>query len=76
MPDKKGKYLIVAIRRNSSIVDFSMKLDRSFIFRNRSINAGMKNLGDKMLYMYEDTSLRSEEETTLIGNMEAGEISA
>ena len=34
MPLKKGIYLIVAIRRNFSIVDFNMDLDRSFIFRN------------------------------------------
>ncbi len=53
MPRKKGIYLIVAIRRDFSIVDFDMDLDRSFISRNRGINAGMKDLGDKILYMYE-----------------------
>ena len=75
MPVKKGIYLIVAIRRNFSIVDFDMVLDRSFIFRNRGINAGMKDLGDRILYMYEDTSLRAEEETNLIRKLEGGEIS-
>ena len=75
MPAKKGIYLIVAIRRNFSIVDFNMDLDRSFIFRNRGINAGMKDLGDRILYMYEDTSLRAEEETNLIRKLEGGEIS-
>jgi hypothetical protein len=74
MPEKKGIYLIVAIRRNFSIVDFDMPMNRSFIFRNRGINAGMKDLGDKILYMYEDTSLRSEEETNLIRKLESGEI--
>jgi transposase len=75
MPVKKGIYLIVAIRRNFSIVDFNMDLDRSFIFRNRGINAGMKDLGDRILYMYEDTTLRAEEETNLIRKLEGGEIS-
>ena len=75
MPRKNGIYLIVAIRRNFSIVDFNMDLDRSFIFRNRAINAGMKDLGDRILYMYEDTSLRAEEETNLIRKLEGGEIS-
>ena len=75
MPAKKGIYLIVAIRRNFSIVDFNMGLDRSFIFRNRGINAGMKDLGDRILYMYEDTSLRAEEETNLIRKIESGEMS-
>jgi len=74
MPKKKGVYLVVAIRRNFSIVDFHMKLDRSFIFRDRGINAGMKDLGDKILYMYEDTSLRAEEETNMIRKIEDGEI--
>ena len=75
MPVKNGIYLIVAIRRNFSLVDFNNDLDRSFIFRNRGINAGMKDLGDKILYMYEDTSLRAEEETNLIRKIESGEIS-
>jgi len=61
VPKKKGIYLIVAVRRNSSIVDFNMKLDRRFIFRNMGINAGMKGLCVEITYMYEDTSLRSEE---------------
>ena len=75
MPRKNGIYLIVAIRRNFSIVDFNMDLDRSFIFLNRGINAGMKDLGDRILYMYEDTSLRAEEETNLIRKIESGEMS-
>ena len=63
------------IRECISIVDLNMDLDRSFIFRNRAINAGMKDLGDRILYMYEDTSLRAEEETNLIRKLEEGEIS-
>ncbi|MDG6932912.1 MAG: hypothetical protein JRN26_01145 [Nitrososphaerota archaeon] len=74
MPSKEGIYLIVAIRRNFKIVDYSMKLDTSFTFRNRGINAGIKDFGDKVLYMYEDTSLRAEEETNMIRKVEAGEI--
>ena len=60
MPGKKGIYFVVAIKRSFSIVDFNMDLDRSFIFRNGGINAGMRDLGDNVLNMYENTSLRAE----------------
>lgn len=35
MPEKKEIYLIVAIRRDFSIVDFTMPLERSFIYNSR-----------------------------------------
>ena len=52
MPKRKGIYFIVAIRRNFDVVDFNMKLDRSFMFNNRGINSSVKDLGGKYLYMY------------------------
>ena len=73
MPKRKGIYFIVAIRRNFDVVDFNMKLDRSFMFNNRGINSSVKDLGGKYLYMYEDTSLRAEEETNMIRKIEIGE---
>ncbi len=36
-------------------------------------NSSVKDLGGKYLYMYEDTSLRAEEETNLIRKIESGE---
>jgi len=72
MPEKKEVYLVLAIRRNFSIVDFDMHIDRSFIFCNRSIKVSMKEQGDKILHVYEDASLRAEEETNKIKKIEEG----
>lgn len=74
MPKKRGIYLILAISRNFSIVDFHMNLDRRFIFRNRRINASMKDLGDKIQYMYENTSPEADEEINLIRKLVGEEI--
>ena len=67
-------YLVVAIRRHFSIVDFDMVFYRIFIFRKREINASKRDLVDKRLYMFEGAFLRAEEETNLIRNIEAGEM--
>ena len=74
MPEFRHYFLHYG-KKEFRIVDFNMDLDRSFIFLNRGINAGMKDLGDRILYMYEDTSLRAEEETNLIRKIESGEMS-
>ena len=74
MPEKKGVYLVVAIKRNFKVIDFDMNLDRSFIYSKRGILSGMKDLGGKYLYMYEDTSLRAEEETSITRKIEEGEL--
>ena len=74
MPRKKGVYLVVAIKRNFRAMDFTMPLDRSFIYGKRGILSGTKDLGGKYLYMYEDTSLRAEEETSIIRKIEEGEL--
>ena len=73
MPKRKGVFLVVAIKRNFKVIDFDMNLDRSFIYNKRGILSGMKDLGGKYLYMYEDTSLRAEEETSIIRKIEEGE---
>ena len=71
---KANKFGFYALNGNS-VVDFDMDLYRSFIFRNRGINAGMGDNGDKTLYIYKDASLRAEEETNLIRKIEFGDIS-
>ena len=72
MPKRKGIFFIVAIKRNFRIIDYTMKLDRSFIYRDRGINSGKKETGGKFLYMYEDTMMRGDEETNLIKKIEEG----
>ena len=51
-----------------------MDLDRIFIFCNSGINASMRDLGDKILYMYADISLSAEWDTNLIRKMESDEM--
>ena len=72
MPKRKGIFFIAAIKRNFRIIDYSMKLDRSFIYRDRGINSGKKETGGKFLYMYEDAMMRAEEETNLIRKIQEG----
>ena len=72
MSKRKGTFFIVAIKRNFRIIDYSMKLDRSFIYRDRGINSGKKETGGKFLYMYEDAMMRAEEETNLIRKIQEG----
>ena len=72
MPKKNGVYLIVAIRRNFNVVDFTTHLDGSFIFNNREISSGLKDLGDKFPHMCEDTTLMADEETNMIRKIGTG----
>ena len=72
MPKRKGISYIVAIKRNFKIIDYSMKLGRSFIYRDRGINSGKKQIEGKFLYMYEDTMMRADEETSLIKKIGEG----
>ncbi|MEM3193211.1 MAG: hypothetical protein QW292_14225 [Candidatus Parvarchaeota archaeon] len=74
MPERKGIYMIVAIKKNSKIIDYSMKLNRSFIYRDRGINSGKKSVNGKYLYIYEDASMRAEEETNIIKKIENGDL--
>ncbi len=72
IPKRKGIFFIVARKRNFRIVDCSMKLGRSFIYMDRGINSGKKEIEGKFLYMYEDTVMRAEEETSLIRKIGEG----
>ncbi|MEM0160569.1 MAG: hypothetical protein QW258_03140 [Thermoplasmata archaeon] len=60
MPERKGIYMIVAIKRNFKIIDYSMKLNRSFIYRDCGINSVKNEINGKYLYIYEDTSMIAE----------------
>ncbi len=72
MPKRKGIFFIVTIKRNFKIIDYSMKLDKSFIYRDRGINSGKKQIEWKFMYIYEDAMMRAEEETTLIKKIQGG----
>ena len=72
MPMRKGIFFIMAIKRNFKIIDYSVKLDISFIYRDLGINSGKKEIEEKFLYMYEDTMMRADEETNLIKKIQEG----
>ena len=58
--------LYLGHKEELQIIDYSMKLDRSFIYSDRSINFVKMEIEGKFLYMYEDTMMRSENETNPI----------
>ncbi|EQD29094.1 transposase [mine drainage metagenome] len=72
MPKRRDIFFIVAIKSNFKIIDYSMKLDKSFIYRDRGINSGKKQVDGKFVYMYEDTMMRVDEETNLIKKIREG----
>ena len=72
MPKRKGIYFIVAIRRDFDVIDYDLPLERSFTYHNRGINGGKNAANGRILYMFEDLSLRAEEETNIIRKIEEG----
>jgi transposase len=55
------------LRRNSKLIDYSMSMNRKFIYHFRSIRWGKKEVDDgTYLYLFEDMKLRGEEHSNLI----------
>ena len=48
---------IMPMRRNSSLADFRMKLDPSFVYRDKGILRGFKEQGGFRVYTFQDQSL-------------------
>lgn len=71
--DGEGFGYIMPLKRNFTIVDYSLKLREMFTYRKRGIRCGVKRtaLGD--LYLFEDPKLRGEEESNFIAMVERGE---
>lgn len=58
---------IMPLKRNSKVIDYSMKLDKLLVYRERGIKCGKVETSDgKFLYLFEDVKMRSEEENTFI----------
>ena len=69
--NSNGIAFVFPLRRNSLMIDYSMKLELSFMYRDRGINCGRKKVEEGIfLYIYEDTKLRYEEETNFISMVE------
>jgi transposase len=57
---------IQPLRRNSKIIDYSIPLKESFVYRDRGIRYGVKKIGSYYLYLYEDVKMKGEEYSNLI----------
>jgi len=57
---------IMPLRRNFKIINYNMKLEKSFIYRNRGIKWGVKKAGKYYLYLCEDVKMRAEEDTNFL----------
>ncbi|MGC8662777.1 MAG: transposase, partial [Thermoplasmata archaeon] len=64
--NKREMKFIQPLRRNSKIIDYSIPLKGSFIYRDRGIRYGIKRIGSYYLYLYEDVKMKGEEYSNLI----------
>ena len=57
---------IMPLRRNQDIIDYSIDLGSSFVYRDRGIRSGFLNRNGFRIYMYLDRMLMAEESSTFI----------
>ena len=69
---KSGAGYIIPLKSNSLLIDRSLKVEKSFSFNGRGINASRKKTGEGILYMFEDTMLRYEQESSFISRITEG----
>jgi transposase len=73
LPDlflEKEMSFVLPLRRNFTIIDYSVSFTGSFTFNDRGVNWAKSSVEGKFLYLFEDVKLRAEEETTFIGLVE------
>ena len=70
--DKDVSFVIPA-RRNSKFYNVKISLDEHFFYHNRLIKAGIAK-GKYNLYLFEDVTLRAEEETNIYRMLDEGRI--
>lgn len=67
-----GSGFIIPLKSNSSIADYSLGIHRSFTYNGRGINASKKKVDHGILYMFEDTMLRYDQESSFISRISEG----
>jgi len=72
--DKSIAFLLPA-KRNSKLYKTRIHLTKHFFYRDRLIKLGKKRLGRYFLYLFEDTTLKVEEEKTLYKRIDEKKIS-
>lgn len=60
---KKAKF-IMPLKRDSTMINYSVKMDSFFIYHDRPIKYSKYNYNSFFMYTYEDLSLKIEEEST------------
>ena len=67
-----GTGYIIPLKSDSTLIDYSLQIEKSFSFNDRGINASRKSTKDGIIYMFEDTMLRSEQESSFISKISEG----
>lgn len=72
-----GKHLsfVIPAKRNSTLYEYLVKLNKHFFYRERLIKCGKRKADDYYIYLFEDASLKSEEEKTLYQLFDKNKIS-
>jgi transposase len=71
-----GKHLsfVIPAKRSSTLYDYLVKLNKHFFYRERLIKCGKRKIDDYYIYLFEDVSLKSEEEKTLYKRFDENKI--
>jgi hypothetical protein len=71
-----GKHLsfVIPARRNSTLYQYLVNLNKHFSYRERLIKCGKRKVDDYYIYLFEDASLKSEEEKTLYKRFDENKI--
>ena len=63
---------VMPLRRNSDLIHYDMKLDTSFMYRDRGILCGFTNHDGYRIYIFQDQSLMAEESSNFISMISDG----
>lgn len=62
---EKHLSFVVPARRNSTLYDYLIRVNMHFLYRDRLIKCGKRKINDYYIYLFEDASMKVEEEMTL-----------
>lgn len=71
---EKHLSFVIPARRNSTLYDYLFKLSRHFFYRDRLIKCGKRKINDFYIYLFEDPSMKIEEEITLYKTFDKNKI--
>ena len=63
---------VMPLRRNSDLIDYDMRLDAGFMYRDRGILCGFTNHDGYRIYIFQDQSLMAEESSNFISMISEG----